>query len=287
MQILTDFYEEKERKWTVGTVNYKSTDWLFWQLQILYASNDPKDFELIIFDSMYPRNQKEKLLEICKRYSHHKNIKLIFYENRHERGVEHGHEIKTIVSHARGKYFLSNDPDFFWFVKNYLNFLESFFHQGFGSAGVLHQYMNAPAMWGSAYITEKIRNFDPSQTVIKCPCCDERFHYLKQDTGWQYNLASNDMPVMIFPIDWWKPPFMGPYSYPHLGTQHNYCISYFHRHDLVGIHMFRGSYPKIKPPTKVDIPKLWKKSRNLYGQYFYEVATGKRTVKPLFEFKED
>jgi hypothetical protein len=289
MEIITDMYEDRPYKWTVGTVNYKSTDWLFWQLQILYSCNNPKDFELIIFDSMYPRNQKEKLMEICKRYSHHKNIKLMFYQNRHERGVEHGHEMNCIVQEARGRYFLSNDPDFFWLIKNYLKFLEDFFKAGYGSSGVLHQYMGQPAMWCSAYLTNNIRDFNPSQTVVECPSCKHRFHYLQQDTGWQYNIASQKMPVMIFPIDWWKPPFMGPYSYAHQGTQHNYCISYFHIENntpfLVGVHMFRGSYPKIKPPTKVDIPNAWKKSRNLYGKYFLDVITGKIQVKPLFEIK--
>lgn len=275
MQIVPLDYKDRPYKWSVAFVNYKSIDYLFWQLATLYATNDPSEFELLIFDSMFPRTQREQLEQLCDKYKKHQNIKLFFYENRHERrGVPHGHEMNFVLAEAKGKYFLSNDPDFFWAVRSHLKYLESYFDQGYGSVGVKHTQQDGAAIWGGAWRTDVIRGHDCQALFVRCPKCLNRLLCKGYDTGWQYHWASRHLPVKLFePTDAWRPPFFGQYSYSNLDGMTDYCLSYSEGEQHVGAHLFRGAYHHWSL-SRTEIPSSWKRARNLYGKYFYEKALG-------------
>jgi hypothetical protein len=276
MQIVPISYVERQYKWTVAFVNYKSVDFLIWQLATLYNLNDPNEFELLIFDSMFPRNQREQLEKICAKYAEHGNIKLFFYDNRHERrGVAHGHELNYILKEAKGKYFLSNDPDYFWAIKGHLNFLESYFDQGYGSVGVRHNVQIGPAIWGGAWETDIIRGHDAQAVFVSCPKCHDRILAKGYDTGWQFHFVSKHLPVKIFEPTPWKPPFFGQYSYEAITGETEYSSAYTENDEIIGAHLFRGAYHH-HILTRTEIPVAWKRARNMYGQFFYEKACGRK-----------
>jgi len=275
VKIIDEYYKKGHKKWTVGMVNWKTTDYIYWQLKTLYDFNDPNDFDVFIFDAMFPRSQLNILFDHCKLYQSHKNIKFLQWENKLEKGIRHGSELNHIVRCADSKYFLSNDPDFFWMKKGHLSFLERFLQDGCRSVGVENQKSHDIAIWASAYFLDDIKNLDAQASWFRCTHCSKVLYQPKQDTGWQYGLCTSNRPRKLFLIDdKVKPPFFGPYSHPYVLSKykkvHDYFLGYSYEKKPVGVHFFRGSYGYEL--TKTPLPEKWIENRNVYGQYFYNRA---------------
>ena len=261
---ISSFSENQIRKWTVATVHWKSYEYLYWQLKTLYDYNNPNDFELCIFDGMFPHNDNNLLENLINDYKRYKNIKLFFWESFAEKGLPHGSELTEILRRVNSKYVIFNDPDCFWLVHGHLDFLESFLMAGNRSVGVQHRTMSGPAIYGAAYYLQDIKNCDLSATWHYCQDCKKGTLVKNQDTGWQLNLRTSHLPMQIFRETTEKTPRFGKYSH----GRPDCFQSYQYKDNLVATHLFRGIY---KQETAEEIyPEFWLKNRMKYGQYFYE-----------------
>lgn len=249
------------RKWTVATVNWKSIEYLIYQLKFLYDYNDPEEFEFVIFDNMWP-NQRTELKEICRPYASHENVRIMFYKG--AGGQQHGDGLTKILRTANSKYFLSNDPDFFWLKKGHLKFLESFFDDGKAVVGAYHQN-NRPANWAAAYRIQDIVGADFKANWMPCPHCRKAILVPNQDTGWELIIRTDHLPCHMFPLMQVDLPDYGHYSY------RNGPEGYSHDGRLVGVHLFRGDYPA--EDRSASLSKEWVDARLAYGDYFYNNAS--------------
>ena len=111
------------KKWTIAFVNYKTIVFLKWQLKIYYEFNDPNEFEIIIVDNSDPF-QKKEIDDLIRPYnSKWRNIKVIYNNARGHIGSEqHGQGLTIALKMAKSKYFLTEDPDFFFVIKNHLTY---------------------------------------------------------------------------------------------------------------------------------------------------------------------
>ena len=108
-------------KWTIGTVNWDSFDFIKYQLKYFHEFNE--DFEFIIHDNENT-NETLETQEIKTKYP---STKLLHPTWQGTGGGAHGIGLNECLKRANGKYFLAIDPDFFFMNKNILSFLESYF----------------------------------------------------------------------------------------------------------------------------------------------------------------
>jgi hypothetical protein len=256
----------RDRRWTVALVNWKSIDFIVYQLKQLYEHNDPCSFTLSIFDATFPKHQIAELLEISAPYRNHENISLLGWTKREERGRPHGAELDRIMRVAESEYFLSNDPDFFWVRGNHLGLLEDVMQacRSCGTAQIVSP-KHIPA-WCAAYRLEDIKH--TSWEPIHGRDSENRVVVVDgRDTGWMPSEATGDQPRLIFETCPFMPPFLGPVSYA--GNQLT-CMSYQHCGCVLGTHMFRGKY--ILEPTSKPTPDAWRVGRSVLGKYYLELA---------------
>ncbi len=264
MPKIINYSKNSFKKWTVAISHWKSEDFLFWQLKLLYDFHNPSEFELLIFDSMFPVDDLEVLENLIQPYRHHQNIKIFQWENIIEKGTPHGSEMNILLQNANSKYILFNDPDCFWFAKSYLNFLSKFLEHAFKVVGVQHNKMVGPAIWGSAYHLSDIKNCDLQATWFLCENCGKNMMAPMQDTGWQLHVKTNHLPTFIFDTHFCQLPNLGKInSY----RRENYQ-GYKYKNEMIAIHFFRGIYSTEEPSEKT--PEACKKARFDYGKYFYE-----------------
>lgn len=256
----------RNRRWTVALVNWKSLDFIVYQLKQLYQHNDPAKFTVSIFDATFPKHQIAELLEITSPYRTQENISLFGWTMRRERGRPHGAELDRIMREAESEYFLSNDPDFFWVRGNHLGLLEDvmYAHRSCGTEQIVSP-RHIPA-WCAAYRLEDIKH--TSWEPLHGRDSENRVVVVDgRDTGWMPSEATETRSRMLFRTCPFMPPFLGPVSYA--GNQLT-CLSYQHAGCVLGTHMFRGKY--ILEPTKKPTPEAWRAGRSLLGQYYLDLA---------------
>lgn len=255
-----------ERKWTVALVNWKSIDFLKYQLKQLYLHNDANEFTISIFDATFPKNQIAELLELIAPYRPHANISLYGWTTRTERGRPHGAELDAIMRRSWSEFFLSNDPDFFWVRGNHLQLLADVMSR-YRSCGTV-QFVSPKHLpaWCAAYRLDDIKHTswepvhgrDPENKVIVID---------GKDTGWMPSEATEHQPRLFFQTCPFTPPYLGPVSYT---EDKMTCASYQHSGCVLGTHMFRGKY--ILEPTKKPTPAAWRRGREALGGFYLELA---------------
>lgn len=254
------------RKWTVATVHWKSLDYLYWQLRMLYEYNNPAEFELVIFDAMYPIDDTENLVKLCENYLVYKNIKIYAWENYEEKGCPHGSEMTHLLKICNSQFVLFNEPDHFWLIKDYLKTFNKFFDLGYRCLGVEHNLMKGLAIWGSAYHVKDIQDCNLEALWMFCKNCDHPQMIPNYDTGWRLDIRTANLPQIKFIKNEWQPTIFGKYSYGNSKQMQSYSFG----DQLIAVHMFRGIYP-IEKPTEL-YPEFWKQNRKKYGSYFHGIV---------------
>lgn len=256
-----------KRKWTIATVNFMSTDYIRWQAKMLHEFND--DFVFIILDNSYPKLQVDELEEIKKEYT---NTVVIY--NAPPNSLEtvkggsgsHGKGLTHILNNSKSKYFLANDPDFFWVIKGHLRYLEKYFDQGFHAVGAQNLgALTFPNIWGSAYITEEIRGCNLQAKSSFCSHCNQYVYDTRYDTGWELFIRLKHLPYKYFRETEPTVPFLGPHSYDFKP------MTYADGDTPVGHHLMRGAYYDNDFLT----PKM-QIARNNYGKYFYDLMNSQQ-----------
>lgn len=244
------------KKWTVGFVNWKSIDYLFYQFKTLYEFND--NFDLIVMDNTYP-NQTEELEKIQKEFP----FTLLSFDNSYWQ--THGNGLNKIMNSASSEFILFQDPDFFWTIKNHLCFLESFLIAGSHAVGGSFLQNDFPAVYGSAFRLNEIKDLDLDSCWKDCPNCNHGFLIDKHmDTGWQLRIRFKNQKYTSFRFIEYQGPNLGLHSYTLTGT------TFLHENQIIAHHLCRGEYPSEN--IEDTVPNEWKKNRKSYSQYFYEIC---------------
>jgi hypothetical protein len=278
------------KKWTIAFVNYKTAVYLQWQLKSFYEFNNPKDFEIIIVDNSSPF-EKDYLENLVIPYNtQYSNIKIIYYTPiSKSASVQHGEALTLALRAASGKYFLANDPDFFWVKKNILIWLEDLLKTGIVAVGAPYTKgvglgnKSFPCAYGSAYHKDLIKELDffaldPKEHMNKSLSLYPNYEY-SFDVGYKIRQTlsdeDNDKNFISFKnkLELNLALKIGLHSYEII-TQ-----KYLFRNDVVAFHLFRGSFtsPSVNyADSNNDISLSIYSSRDKLGEYFYKfLSTGK------------
>ena len=269
--------------WTIGIVNYKSAVYIKWQLKILYEGNNPRDFHLIIVDNSNPHEQK--LSTLIKPYrDKYKNVEIIYYIPKETSASgQHGEALSIIKNKVSTKYFLVQDPDFFWVQKKYLQKLETYLAKGYVAIGA--PYPNKvgigdpwfPAAYGCAFLTKELGAVDfyadvseekRQESFSKYPIEDGyEFSY---DVGWKVRASLSSKPHLSFKqkevleLKQW----IGVHSFETVSKE------YFLENKTIAFHLFRGTFTGMVTQDHKDpqltIKNEWEKVRDKYGRFFYD-----------------
>ncbi len=119
-------------KWTVLYINHKSEYYFKYQLKLLYGTNNPKDFEVLIVDNSQSP-EVDSLVSCTKKYGEKfNNVKILHFVpkggfNEDGERDEHGESVDFAMEHINSKYLLVQDPDFFLGQKEVFEILRKFF----------------------------------------------------------------------------------------------------------------------------------------------------------------
>ncbi len=287
------------KKWTIAFVNYKTSVYMKWQLKGLYKFNDPSEFNVIIVDNSNP-HEITALNKIIKSYQYkHKNIEIIYHNPQEPTASgQHGEALTLALKRTKTKYFLTQDPDFFWVKQNYLKLFETYLESGkvaIGApypnrVGVGHPWF--PCAYGCAHITDMIKDLDFHADASQERREESfRLYPLKDgfefsfDVGWKIRekLSNKDDSSNFISfgqrdaIDLKK--LIGVHSYG--------CITkeYLLDSQTIAFHLFRGSFTDRVDSKGIDankdVPQLWTITRDKFGKYFYEnlCENGKISLK--------
>jgi hypothetical protein len=243
----------KNPKWTIASVNWDSLDFLEHQAKFFHTFDD--NFEYIICDHTRPF-QKEQLHELQKKY---KNIRLHFPHDADKKYCEHGQGLNHCLKKARGKYFLTIDPDFFFMKKRILNFIEEFFKKKYHAVGTMFHDVRFPPIWGAAYITKEIKDLDLRSKPFNCNKCGNFQHNYLLDTGCEIRIRLKNKSNIAFESAGSKLPFFGS----HLdGWNPN---AFVYQNKIICYHLMRGSYNRKDPFATPEMIE----ARRKYTEYFW------------------
>ena len=243
----------KNPKWTIASVNWDSLDFLEHQAKFFHTFDD--NFEYIICDHTRPF-QKEQLHELQKKY---KNIILHFPHDADKKYCEHGQGLNHCLKKARGKYFLTIDPDFFFMKKRILNFIEEFFKKKYHAVGTMFHDVRFPPIWGAAYITKEIKDLDLRSKPLNCNKCGNFQHNYLLDTGCEIRIRLKNKSNIAFESAGSKLPFFGS----HLdGWNPN---AFVYQNKIICYHLMRGSYNRKDPFATPEMIE----ARRKYTEYFW------------------
>jgi hypothetical protein len=264
------------KNWTIGIVNYKSINYIEYQLKILYELNNPKDFDLIIIDNSEP-TEINFLKKLSSKYQDEfKNISLIVNENFNDNfklrtSSQHAEGLNLILQQANSKFLLVQDPDFFWIKKDYLNILGSEIESGSLVVGAPYGVSiktgkpDFPSSFGCAYNLIEIKQ---DQLNFDAGTYEEKISQHKYP-GWkmrekysQKKYVSFDQYISFLPF------LFGDHSYLSIPRYYKY------KNEIIGYHLFRGSFvadskQHVENAQSIEASKKIKDSRYLYSKYFY------------------
>lgn len=245
----------KNPKWTIASVNWDSLDFLEHQAKFFHTFDD--NFEYIICDHTRPF-QREQLLELQKKY---KNIRLHFPHDADKKHKFHGEGLNDCLKIAKGKYFLTIDPDFFFMKKRILNFIEEFFKKKYHAVGTMYYDLSFPPIWGAAYITKEIKDLDLMSGTFRCSVCNNFKHNYLVDTGYEIRTRlKNKLHIGFKRTESKLPPFG---SYLDGWTLRHQAFEY--QNKIICYHLMRDSYV---PKDPFATPEMIE-ARRKYTEYFW------------------
>jgi glycosyltransferase involved in cell wall biosynthesis len=179
-------------KWTIGIVNWKSIEFIEYQLKYFHSFSD--DFEFLVCDNESDI-ETPKFKELKEKYP---KLKLINRYWKSDSWAAHGIGLNQCTKIAEGKYILLMDPDFFWMKKDILSFFEHYFDQGYHAIGTEYWSHSFPMPWGAAYITDEIRDLDLRAKAHPCDRCHTWTSDHDHDTGFQIRIRLKNKPFFSF-----------------------------------------------------------------------------------------
>lgn len=278
------------KKWTILFINHNSEYYFEHQLKILYKSNNPDNFELLIIDNSQI-SEVDNIISRTKKYSDKfGNIKVLYFApkgdfNKNMERDEHGESVNFAMDYVSTKYLLIQDPDFFWVKNNYLDFLEGFLEDGSVAVGAPYPSKAAngpsdfPASFGCAYLVSKVCNTsfmgeyldeDLINTLYKKYPTKDGFGY-PCDMGYKIRIKLSKEQYTSFSQ---KRRNLNKFFGQHSITK---AVCYLFKGEEMAFHLFGGSREPKQVHGFVDLSKKeqeeifnqWKKVRFNYAQYFY------------------
>ncbi len=284
--------------WTIAIVNFNTSVYIKWVLKTLYEFNNPNSFKIVLIDNTIP-TEKNILEEIIASYNKkYNNIELIvnkpntdkykkLYGRRYPSG-EHGEALSIAFERCDTPYFLAVDPDFFWTKRNILKFFEKLIQKGYIAIGAPYFSPigfgdpNFPGAFGCAYVSKYLQSNDfmPGEyTEEEYIEFEDKYNNEKFvwpfDVGWKIRKRLSDLKQHI--------SFEQVNDTSLLRKLGNYGVTaprqYSLNNEVIGYHLIGGARKPSqvfgfmdKPEAEQDIIyENWKKIRNIYGEYFYNI----------------
>ena len=281
------------RTWTIGFVNYYTTCYMEHQLKMLYEFNDPKKFQLIVVDNSSNLNEFNKLNNICNPYiKEFNNIKIIDYKPQCTTASgQHGEGVDLITKHIKTKYFLIQDPDFFWLRKEYLKWLEKLlqYNDAVGApydCKMLNGQEYFPSAFGCAYNFKKIIGISFSAYINNdIEYSNKKFSELNSnkkvfgycyDVGWQIRLhlsqKNSDDNFLTFEQTSIKNKLCEFMELKTPYCHHTNTFVYTHNGKIVAAHLYRGSVigkSEKNSKKRIDTNKMYV-TRNYISKFMYK-----------------
>lgn len=286
-------------KWTILYINHKSEYYFKYQLKLLYGTNNPKDFELLIVDNSQSP-EVDSLVSWTKKYSDKfGNVKILHYVpqgefNENGERDEHGESVDFAMEHLNSKYLLVQDPDFFWIKKKYLKFLESLFDDGNIAIGAPYANKAAngpadfPAAFGCAYLVDKVHGSSFKGEYLdkdfinslreKYPV-EDGFGY-PCDMGYKIRLKlASEKYISFFSRRNFAAKLIKYFDLNHVVKS----VAYFYEGEELAFHVFGGSREPHQVSGFMDYSKneqekifeQWKIQRIKISQFFYRRSCSK------------
>ena len=276
-----------------------------WQLKMLYEYNNPGSFFLIIVDNSNP-SEEETLKCIVEPYQlQFNNVSVIRNElssdplmQKHQYlgSHPHAHGLTVIRDNCgASEYVLFQDPDFFWVIPGYLEFLEKFLNEGNVAVGAPYPDKMGlghpwfPALFGCAHRLGDIKklsfypDIDPERNK-KIVEENPELNPLSRDVGFELRQTLSSPDVVNFVA--FDQVFVGQLK-KFIGV-HSFEFrprAYYHEKTLVAFHLFRGSFTSKITQTKdgfqlaSETPEAWQRIRARYGEFFYRVLSDELTYR--------
>lgn len=276
------------KKWVIGTVNYKTESYLPWKLKMIYENEDKNDFTYVIVDNS-PVHDTVFFAGLKEQYP---EIVVIPHvpTNVNRTSGEHGQGLDIILNYARennAEFLLVYDPDFFYVQKNMLKYYEAEFEQrkvvAIGAPYTIplrHYDFNTPCAFGAAYTMKFLEGIsfachkDQHETMIE-----------GKDVGWEIRqkLAQTGAQHLTFTqTDVPESEYVGG---THMSGMHYSFESILRQYFLwgkrVAYHLHRGSFDaplgkfmennwRSDRSTDLNQPNpLWLQTRNAYCEKYY------------------
>lgn len=297
-----------KKTWAIAFVNYYTSDLMDFQFKQLAAIKNRHEFNIYIVDNS--RNSEiKKLKNLVSKYKLLSKTHF-FYNGNTEKvsSAAHAEALKIIYKNTSNEsYFLVQDPDYFWLVKDHLLMLHKAIDTknliAIGSPykkPVANGNADFPCAFGAVYRLNKIDSddFDISKRLALI------FEYANDTSSFNYaintfkenKLSANYNPFDTFEYDYsfdvgWKirknlygSSYESFKQFPALGLRnifgsHSYESKpqlYFYENEVVSIHLFRGSFTglpeNLNRNIATDTPLKWNKARVKYAKLAFLLA---------------
>ncbi|QDC46230.1 hypothetical protein FIT71_04215 [Candidatus Methylopumilus universalis] len=301
-------YHTHKKTWAIAFVNYYTSDLMDFQFRQLAAIKNRHEFNIYIVDNS--RNSEiKKLKNLVSKYKLLSKTHF-FYNGDTEKvsSAAHAEALKIIYKNTNNEsYFLVQDPDYFWLVKDHLLMLHMAIDAknliAIGSPykkPVANGNADFPCAFGAVYRLNKIdsNDFDISKRLSLI------FEYANDASSFncaintiKENKSSDDYnPFDTFEYDYsfdvgWKirknlhgSSYESFKQFPALGLRnifgsHSYISLpqlYFYENEVVSIHLFRGSFTglpeNLNRNISTDAPRAWNKARVKYAKLAFFLA---------------
>ena len=281
------------KKWTIGTVNYKTSVYMSWQKKMLYEFNNPEDFDYVVVDNS-PVHEKE-FFDTLKKDTPNMEVIPHVPEDVNRTSGEHGDGLDVILNKARengSKYILVYDPDFFWVQKDLLGWMEREFeinkYVAIGAPYTIplqHFDFNTPCAFGAAYTMEFLEDIS-----FKCHSDQHEVVIKGKDVGWEIRqklAQSVDYKHLTFTqSDVPANEFVGGSHETGMNYSFQAILRQYHtRGKRIAYHLHRGSFDdhldkfsaeNWRSDRSIDLhqpPELWTQTREKYCEkYFAELS---------------
>ena len=290
--------QNNEPEWTIGTVNYKSAVYLYWQLRIIYEANDPSNFRIIVIDNSSP-HQNQELDDMVKDYvEKYNNIEIVYYAPKTKSASgQHGEGLELVYQMTTTKYLLMHDPDFFFVRMDYLNIFREFLeckedNVAIGAAyecKVGHGHPEFPSAYGCAYKVESLKKttgIDFLATVTD-EVREESFKKFPAEEGYGYSFdVAWKIRDKCSDLGWTSFSQRLAYELTKCFGQHSFETNpriYHYQGKAIAFHLFRGTFTGAVTSDHADpqvaIDAKWLHARDQYAKFFYDYLHGNDGVQ--------
>lgn len=252
---------------TVGMVNYKTSVYMETQFKI-FKEFSGESFEFIILDNTQDPKELDILNDLIAKYQIKAQVIPHISKNNYG-SAQHGEGLQIIYDLVQTKYFLAQDPDFFWTKPNFLTFLKEKLVKvvAVGATGTHRSHLSFPGAPGCAYTTALLKVISANFNIGMLMGGPNN-----GDVGWYIEDKLKNLPYLTLPFNF-QPTSIGQASFILNGG----CNRYTLESETIAYHISRGSFEhpvdrslSLADRLRKPVPEEWVLNRKKYCDFFYQ-----------------